>query len=95
MFVNDSEEDYLCKSGEVVTTMIPDPMGLSGWYGEEQSSNLKREPPTDYIGFVPHSDMLKFANSFSKMDPKTTSIPDHPIVNKTGAKKNTAHRLIN
>jgi len=34
MIVNDSEEDYLCKSGEVVTTMIPDTMGLESWYGE-------------------------------------------------------------
>jgi len=30
MIVNDSEEDYLCKKGEVITTIIPDPMGIEG-----------------------------------------------------------------
>jgi len=47
MKVNDSEEDYLCKSGELVTTMIPDPMGLVGWYGEEQASQVYLETPLD------------------------------------------------
>jgi len=45
MIVNDSEEDYLCKSGKVATTMIPNPMGLVGWYGDEQASQVHREPP--------------------------------------------------
>jgi len=52
MIVNDSEEDYPCKSGEVVTTMIPDPMGLAGWYGDEQASQVHREPPLDYVGLI-------------------------------------------
>jgi len=52
LIVNDSEEDYLCKSGEVVTTMIPDTTGLEGWYGEDQASRLNREAPSNYIGFV-------------------------------------------
>jgi len=52
MIVNDSEENYLCKPGEVVTTMIPDPMGLVGWYGDEQASQVHREPPLDYVGFI-------------------------------------------
>jgi len=52
MIVNDSEEDYLCISEEVVTTMIPDPMGLMGWYGDEQASQVHREPPLDNVGFI-------------------------------------------
>jgi len=52
MIVNDSEEYYLCKSGELVTTMIPDPMGLVGWYGEEQASQVHRDAPLDYVGFT-------------------------------------------
>jgi len=35
MIVNDSDEEYICKKGEVITTMIPIPMGLEDWYGEE------------------------------------------------------------
>jgi len=40
--VNDSDEEYICKKGEVITTMIPDPMGLKGWYGKEQAGQVKR-----------------------------------------------------
>jgi len=32
--------------------MIPDPMGLVGWYGDEQASQVHREPPLDYVGFI-------------------------------------------
>jgi len=53
MIVNDSEENYYCKAGEIVTTMIPDPMGLTGWYGDEQVSQVQRERPLDYVGFIP------------------------------------------
>jgi len=52
MIVNDSEEDYLCKSGEVVSTMIPDPMRMVGWYGDEQASQVHRELPLDHVGFI-------------------------------------------
>jgi len=45
MIVNDSEEEYICKKREVITTMIPDPLGLAGWYGEEQAGKVKREAP--------------------------------------------------
>jgi len=30
MIVNNSDEEYICKKGEVITTMLPDPMGLEG-----------------------------------------------------------------
>jgi len=45
MIVNNFDEEYLCKKGEVITTMIPDPMGLEGWYGEGQASQVQREAP--------------------------------------------------
>jgi len=32
--------------------MIPNPMGLVGWYGDEQASQVHREPPLDYVGFI-------------------------------------------
>jgi len=53
MIVNDSEEEYLCKKSEVITTMIPDPMGLEGWYGEDQTAQVQREAPLDFIGPIP------------------------------------------
>jgi len=51
--VNDSDEEYVCRKGEVITTMIPDPMGLDGWYGEEQAAQVKREATWDFIGPIP------------------------------------------
>jgi len=33
--------------------MIPDPMGLESWYGEEQASQVQRDVPLDFIGFIP------------------------------------------
>jgi len=53
MIVNDSDEEYLCKKGEVITTMIPDPMGLEGWYGEDQAAQVQREAPLNFIGPIP------------------------------------------
>jgi len=53
MIVNDSEEDYLCIKGEFITTMIDDPMGLEGWYGEDQAAQVHREAPLDFIGPIP------------------------------------------
>jgi len=53
MIVNDSEEDYQCMSGEVVTTMIPHPMGLESWYGEEQASQVHREAPFHWFFTTP------------------------------------------
>jgi len=52
LIVNDSEEDLLCKSGELVTTMIQDPKGLVGSYWEEQASKVYREAPLDNVGFI-------------------------------------------
>jgi len=58
VIVNDSDEIFEYRKGEQVTTMIPDPMGLSEWYGEEQVSQVQRHlkfkmKPLDFIGFLP------------------------------------------
>jgi len=53
LIVNDSEEDYICKKGEVITPMIPDLMGIEGWYGEEQAAQVIREGPWDFTGPIP------------------------------------------
>jgi len=53
MIVNDSEEDYQCKKGKIVTTMIPDPMGIVSWYGEDQAAQVHREVPLGFIGNIP------------------------------------------
>jgi len=51
--VNDSDEEYICKKGEVITTMIPDPMGLEGKYGEGKAAQVKREALWDFTGPIP------------------------------------------
>jgi len=53
LIVNDSDEEYICKRGDVITTMISDPMGLEGWYGEDQAAQVKREAPWDFTGPIP------------------------------------------
>jgi len=53
ILMNDSEEVHECRMGEQVTTMIPDPIGLSEWYGEEQASQVHRKASLDSIGFMP------------------------------------------
>jgi len=53
MIVNNSDEKYIYKKGEVITTMIPDPMGLEGWYGEEQAAQVKLEAPLEITGQGP------------------------------------------
>jgi len=53
MIVNDSDEEYICKNVEVITTLIPDPMGIAGWYGEEQAAQVKRETPWEFTGPIP------------------------------------------
>jgi len=53
MIVNDSEEEYISKKGEVITTMIPDPMGLAVWYGKEQAGQVKGEAPWDFTRPIP------------------------------------------
>jgi len=53
MIVNDSEEDYLCKKGKIITTIIPDPMGIEGWYREDQAAQVHREAPLNFIGPIP------------------------------------------
>jgi len=35
--------------------MIPDPMGIAGWHGEDQSAHVHREAPLDFIGPIPSS----------------------------------------
>jgi len=46
-------EFFEYKKGKQVTTKIPDPMGLGEWYGEDQASQVHRERPLDFIGFLP------------------------------------------
>jgi len=53
IIVIDSDEEYICKKGEVITTMIPNPIGLESWYGEEQAAQVKREAPWDFTGPIP------------------------------------------
>jgi len=36
--------------------MIPDPMGLGEWYGEDQASQVHQKGPLNFIGFIPTSE---------------------------------------
>jgi len=83
MIVNDSEEDYLCKSGEAVTTMIPNTMGLEGWYGEDQASQVHWEAPSNYVGFVTIQKFLSktaiLKSAVNKTKPITSTITDESM----------------
>jgi len=86
MIVNDSEEDYCCKAREIVTTMIPDPMGLTGWYGDEQVSQVQREPPLDHVGFIP-TPQLRVINPSLNLHSKLPGLIDKPTASKTDAER--------